>query len=233
MSKKLYALFVPLLAVVALVAVPAAAQAAPQWFLCKKVAAGTGKFTTISCGTEKAASNFEKVLVGNLSSAVLVTSKNVAGVNAVLKTATGSITCTTVTDESFIWNRGGRGRDINEVEFSGCTAAGALAGCTVATPIVVEASTRLEEEAAKFYNKYFAVSEEPFTEVTLSGAGCAAVGTFPVTGTARGEIATGGTGGKIQKFNAGEKTLKFLGAEAEFTGETEQEGPGGAGVFVK
>ena len=40
-------------------------------------------------------------------------------------------------------------------------------------------------------------------------------------------------GGKVQKFNAGGKTLQFLGEEAEFTGETEQEGEAGEGIFVK
>jgi hypothetical protein len=229
MSKKLYAAFVPLLAALAFAAMPAVAQAAPEWEACKEVAKETGKFTTIKCNVEKAKSNFEKILIGNLGSAVLVASKNVAGKKAVLKSATADIECTTVKDESWLWNSRGRGRDINEIDFSGCKGSGAVAECKVAEPIVVEASTRLEEESGEIYNKYFAVSGEPLAEITLSGATCPAPGTFPVTGTARGEIAVGG--GRFQKFNPGEKTLEF-GGPAEFTGETEQEGPGGAGIFV-
>jgi hypothetical protein len=58
--RKLYAVFVPLLAVVAFASITAAASAAPQWEVCKEVAKETGGFTTISCETAKAKSNFEK-----------------------------------------------------------------------------------------------------------------------------------------------------------------------------
>ena len=223
MSKKLYAAFVPLLAVVAFVALPAVAQAQPQWYLCKEVEKEKGEWTTIKCEVKKAKSNFELFKIGNLSSAVLATSKIKAGTKAVLsfKTKKASIECSTVTDESWLWNFKSRGRDINEVEFTGCKTAGEISTCTVTTPILVEASTRLEEEGGKIYDKFFQVSEEPFTEITLST--CALEGTYKVTGTTRGEVA-----GKVLKFSG--ETLKFGSEKAEFTAETEQEGPGGAGI---
>ena len=225
MSKKLYAAFVPLLAVVAFVALPAAAQAAPQWYRCVKVAAGTGKYEDAKC-EKKVAGNYEKKLIGNLSSAVLAISKNKTGTKAVLsfKTKKASIECTTVKDESWLWNFKSRGRDINEVEFTGCKAAGEISTCTVTTPILVEASTRLEEEGGKIYDKFFQVSEEPFTEITLST--CALEGTYKVTGTTRGEVA-----GKVLKFSG--ETLKFGSEKAEFTAETEQEGSEGEGISAE
>lgn len=232
MSKKFHAAFVPLIAVVACAALPATTRAEPAWYACKGVPKETGNFTTIGCATEKASSNFEKTLISNINSAVLVTSKLKASTKAVLKTAGGGVECSALTDESYLWNQRDRGRGITEVSFTGCTATGEISTCTVATPILLEAYTRLEEVAGpKDYDKYFSVGEEPFTEVTLTG--CAAEGKYPVTGTARGEIPAGGTGGKVQKFNAGEKTLKFLGKEAEFTGETETEGAAKTeGIFL-
>ena len=225
MSKKLYAAFVPLLAVVAFVALPAAAQAAPQWYLCEKVAEGAGKYKTNKCEIlEKG--NYEWKKIGNLSSAVLATSHIKAGTKAVLsfKTKKASIECSTVTDESWLWNFKSRGRDINEVEFTGCKTAGEISTCTVTTPILVESSTRLEEESSKIYDKFFPVSEEPLTEITLTG--CALEGTFKVTGTTRGEVV-----GKVLKFSG--QTLQFGSEKADFTAEIEQEGPGGAGISAK
>src|ERR1017187_7170514 len=233
MPKRLLIGLAPLLAVAAFAVMPVAAQAAgPQWYVCQKVTLKTGKFTTIKC-TIEGEGNFEKVRIGNLSSAVLVVSKNVAGHKAVLrfpKIASG-IECEVVKDESWLWNSRMRGRDINEIEFSKCKGFGLLAKCTVAEPIIVEAATRLKEVAGKIYNEYSAVSGEPLAELTFSGAECPAPGTNSVTGTVMGEIAAGG--GKFQKFNAGELTLEYLGEKAEFEGETEQEGAGGEGVFVK
>jgi hypothetical protein len=221
--RKLYAVLVPLFAMAAFVAVPAIAQAQPQWEVCKEVAKETGSFSEIKCATPKTKGNFEWTKPVGVTAAVLVNSKNVSGKSAKLKTPGGSITCTTVKDESYLWNRALRGRDINEVEFTGCTTAGALAGCKVKEPIVVEAATRLEEEAAtkKIFNKYTPVSGEPFTEITVEGTCTVPAGTYPVVGTARGEMTEHEN---KQKFNAGEKTLEFLGEKAEFEGETEQEG---------
>ena len=112
------------------------------------------------------------------------------------------------------------------MKFTGCTAGGAIAGCTVAEPISLRVQTALIEEGGKIYNVYSPVS----ASVTLTPSP-PCPGTSTVTGVARGEIPVGG--GKVQKFNAGEKTLKFLGEEAEFEGETEQEGVAGEGIFVK
>jgi hypothetical protein len=228
--RKLYAVFVPLLAVVAFASVTAAASAAPQWQVCK--AKTGGKFTTIACSTEGTPKSFEKETIGSLlkNEQVQTTSKNIGAVT--LAGEAGGISCTTVADKGFIWNSRGRGRDIDEIEFSGCTGTGGLATCTVTNPIIAEAATKLEESGGVVTNKYSAVSGEPFAEVTLANKGtevCPAPGTFPVTGTAVGTFT--GTSGKVQKFSG--KTLTFLGKEAEFKGETEEEGTsGGAGIFV-
>jgi hypothetical protein len=55
MSKKLYAAFVPLLAVVAFAAMPATSQAAFHWYTCKHEATATHKFSDSEC--QKAAVN--------------------------------------------------------------------------------------------------------------------------------------------------------------------------------
>ena len=229
MSKNLYAAFMPLLAAIAFAAMPAAAQAIePQWEVCTEVVKETGKRATIKCETEKAKSDFEWKLVGNLSSSVLTLTQNVSGKTILLENEakTAGITCETAKDESYVWNRASRGRDINEVEFSGkCKGVGGLAACSVTEPIVVEAATRLEEEAAtkKFFNKYSAVSGEPFTEITLSGATCPKGNpvTAQVAGTARGEVPERSS---KQKFNGGEFTLTLFGEKWEITGEVEMEG---------
>ena len=74
MSKRILACLAPLVAVAAFAVVPVVAQAAPEWYVCQKVTAKTGKFTKINCATEKAESNFEKVKVGEFPG-VTVTSK--------------------------------------------------------------------------------------------------------------------------------------------------------------
>lgn len=59
MSKKLYALLLPVLAVAAFAIAPAAAQAEFHWYTCHEVAKETGKFEDEGCTKEKAKSNFE------------------------------------------------------------------------------------------------------------------------------------------------------------------------------
>jgi hypothetical protein len=49
MSKKLYAALLPVLAVVAFASMTGAAQAAPHWYVCEKLATETGKFTDPDC----------------------------------------------------------------------------------------------------------------------------------------------------------------------------------------
>ena len=224
--RKLYALLLPVLALVAFASVTAAASAAPEYELCKEVTKETGKFTTIGCTTEKAKSNFEKELVGNLSNGVVTTSKNKSGTVAVLKAGESGIECTVVADEAYIFNRAGVGRDLDEISFTKCKATGALASCTVAEPIEVEANTILEETGGVIFNKLTPPTGEPFTEVDLTGTGCP--GKVPVTGTVKGEFT--GKSGKIEKFKGGE--LKFGTTAAEFEAEIENEGPKGAGIFL-
>jgi hypothetical protein len=228
--KKLYAALVPLFAVIAFVAVPAAAQAQPTWEACKEVTKETGKFTTNKCNVEKVKSNFEWEKIGNLSSALLADSNNVAGTEAVLTIpALGAeIKCTTIKDESWLWNRAAVGRDMNEVLFTVCTALGNINKCTVTVPIEVEAYTKLEEKTGKIFNVFYPVAGNVFAEITLSGTGCQAPGTSAVEGTASGEMTAHGN---KQKFSGA--TLTFDGDPAEFKAETEQElSPSKGGVRV-
>ena len=53
MSRKLYAAIVPLFAVVAVMASTSAAQAAPHWFICKKLGAGK-KYSDAQCQKKSA-----------------------------------------------------------------------------------------------------------------------------------------------------------------------------------
>jgi len=224
--RKLYALLLPVLALVAFASVTAAASAAPEWEVCKSKTGG--KFETVACTTTGTTKSFEKVLAPEFEEAIHVKSKNVAGTVAVLKAAAGGIECKTVTDKGVLFNEENvvdkeiTGMDFDVVKFTECKGTGGLATCTVRTPITLKVPTELELEGTKIFNKYYPVA----AKVDLTGTGCP--GESEVTGSTRGEIASGG--GKIQKFSG--KTLKFLGEEAEFTGETEQEGPAGAGIFV-
>jgi hypothetical protein len=231
MSRKLYAAFVPVLAAVAFMVVPALAQAAPQWYKCEKVAGGTGNYTKINCATEKAGSNFEKVLIGDLSHAVLALSKNVPGTVAELEVPAlgGGVLCKKIEDESYLWNRAGSGRDINEVLFTECEGTGTLAGCVVAEPIEVEAYTELLNVGPPFINRFYPVGGSGvFTVLVLEG--CPFAGAYPVTGTVDGEIAEGEE--QVQKFTEG--TLKLGENEATFKAKTEQVGAAKEeGIFVK
>ena len=154
-----------------------------------KVTAKTGKFTKINCGTEKAESNFAKVKVGEFPG-VTVTSKNVLGKNAVLKATNLGMTCTTINDKSQLWNEevegGVVGRGFSVLKLSGCTASGALAGCTVAEPMRFRVQTALIEEGGKIYNVYSPISA---TWTLTPSPPCP--GTSTVTGIMRGEIPVG------------------------------------------
>jgi len=59
MSKKLYAAFVPLLAVVAFALAPAAAQAEPHWYKCEHLGGATHKFKDSSCSEATTTGEYE------------------------------------------------------------------------------------------------------------------------------------------------------------------------------
>jgi hypothetical protein len=99
MSRKLYAAFVPLLAVVAFAIAPAAAQAAPHWYSCHEVAAGTGKYTDPDC-TKLAKGNFELTRLPFTSAKTqVITWGKLTLHNATL----GEVTCKKI-DAGNVWN---------------------------------------------------------------------------------------------------------------------------------
>jgi hypothetical protein len=101
MSKRFYAAFVPLLAVVAFAAMPATSQAAFHWYTCKHEATATHKFSDSECQKEVAnTGNWEWVrLPFNSAKTQVITFGKLT-----LKSSNGiEITCKKV-DAGNIWN---------------------------------------------------------------------------------------------------------------------------------
>jgi hypothetical protein len=65
MSKKLYALLLPVLAVAAFASMSGAAQAAPKWKPCNFVGVEKGSFADSECLIPKAKGNYEKTFIPN------------------------------------------------------------------------------------------------------------------------------------------------------------------------
>lgn len=126
MSKKLYGLLLPVLAMVAFASMSAAAQAAPQWHICAKVAPHTGLYNNDSCTELGGIESYELKLL-------TATKVHVSTFGRLTLTAHGGaiVTCW-VSDRGLIWNEGGAGKDEitgfenYECESNFCTAGLAL-----------------------------------------------------------------------------------------------------------
>ena len=102
MSRKMYALLLPVLAIAAMAMTAGAAQAAPHWYLCEKLTTETGKFTDPDC--EKAGKGFYELKRLPFESGGKVTKVQVITFGRLsLTIGTTTITCK-VSDAGNIWN---------------------------------------------------------------------------------------------------------------------------------
>jgi hypothetical protein len=226
MSKKLYAALLPVLAVVAFASMSAAAQAAPHWYLCEKVAAGTGKFTEAGCKTA-GTGNFEKKKVG--TTAVAVTTKG----TLTLKALGLTVKCT-VKDKGTVVNPAGEGAgqdSITEFVNEDCT------GCpTEPTSVTVAASatkpiaTELEEvEESKVKVVRDKLKALEVTVVCPELTDLFTGELLPKFGAGTGT----GTSASFFEFGTGSGELKdSSGNKATVEGKDFVEGPSGAVVLV-
>jgi hypothetical protein len=107
MSRKMYALLLPVLAIAAMAMTAGAAQAAPHWFVCEK--GGTEKFETNQCAKKSAAGTFSWKLAGTAHVKVKTHT------TALTLHALGiTITCE-VKDSGAIWNPAGGGAGEDEI----------------------------------------------------------------------------------------------------------------------
>lgn len=138
MSKKLYGLLLPVLAILAFASMSAAAQAAPQWVVCHKPGGKTWMFTSLAtcrAGKPKVTNGeWERINISGSAHKLKVKTKG----TLTLKTANGiEITCT-VKDKGSIWNEGGVGKDeITEFTNTSCTSP----QCTTTATITAVAAS--------------------------------------------------------------------------------------------
>lgn len=109
MSKKLYGLLLPVLAIAALAMTAGAAQAAPHWEVCKNVGAGNGGFTDSECELAKAGGEWGwvKLPENGAETQVVTFGKLTLSVGAPFNI---TITCK-VLDGGNIWNLAAGGFD--------------------------------------------------------------------------------------------------------------------------
>jgi len=122
MSRKLYAAFVPLLAIAAFAMVPAAAQAAPHWKTCLKEHGGSEtKYSDSECQKTETAGKWEKVKITNGEANKV----QVVSFGKLTFTASNGVTFTCkVLDAGNIWNLEAAGHDNIEVFFNyECTSS--------------------------------------------------------------------------------------------------------------
>ena len=131
MSKKLYAAFLPLLAVTAFTAMPAVAQAAPHWYSCAKQTGG--KFKNSTCTEAASPGTFEWAKVAENTPVTIKTEGTITLLHA------GAILSCSVKGKGTIENPagGGAGMDsITEFKNSECTS-NEIETCSELTIIVL------------------------------------------------------------------------------------------------
>jgi len=232
----MYALLLPVLAVVAMAMSAAAAQAQPHWYSCEKVGEGKGKFENAVCTKEGGKKEFEwvRIKVGTKEKPfdVQVTTTGVLILHALGR----EIECK-VNDKGSIWNPAGGGAGEDEITAfttSGCKLKSGAAICTVATELEVVPVN------LPWYSRLLAgppIRDEVYAETTGKPEGIkvairckgAEVDT-PFTGILTPEI-----GVNVATFGAGSGELEDTAKnKATVTGNDSIEGPAGdEGITAK
>jgi len=151
MSRKLYAVLLPILAVLAFASMTGAAQAVPHWYTCAEVAKEAGKFEDANCGKEKAKSNFEATRLPFTSAKTPVQTSGTLKLEA----STGATITCVVTDLGNIWNVNLATPGMDEITaFSNynCTSNFCTAGLSL-TAEGLPWPTELSEAGGKFFDK--------------------------------------------------------------------------------
>jgi hypothetical protein len=206
MSRKMYALLLPVIAVAAMAMTAGAAQAAPHWFVCEKLATETGKFTDSEC--EKAGKGFwEWKAVGNAEHKVQVVTFG----KLTLKTKTITLECKVI-DGGNIWNPAGGGAGLDEIL--------AFTNYECVTLVGMCAEPEIIAEKLPWSTKLLAGPpiKDEITGITITvKCGKAAVATF--TGTLTPNMVNGSGGHPaFAQFTATTGKLKAGAEEAEVTG---------------
>jgi hypothetical protein len=203
MSRKMYALLLPVLAVAAMAMTAGAAQAAPKWEICEKHAGAGEKFSDSECEIKNAAGTWEWVPIPNgLANRVRVVT---FGTLTLSVTGGPSIRCQ-VLDRGFIWNVEAGGLDeITGFENYECE----LISGTCPAPITVTPGKLAwkTELAAGPVDKIIKPEVKVFCNGTLAGTFTEAAGgplspkiekSSAVFTAATGELEEAGTGVKAK-----------------------------------
>jgi|ERR1017187_6046990 hypothetical protein len=174
MSKKLYAALLPLLAVSVFAIAPAAAQAAPHWYSCHAVAAGTGKYIDADC-TKKEKGNFELTrLPFTEAKTQVITWGKLTLTNATL----GKVTCKII-GAGNVWNTLLANPGLNNVEAftlyecTSTTCEGTLTAPTAGLPwpgeLLAGPPIRLKIGTAATPMSLTLKCTKPAVEITMTG----------------------------------------------------------------
>jgi hypothetical protein len=201
--RKLYAVALPVLAVVAFAVAPAAASAATTYGTCT-----TGTHSAPECPTGEKFTAFteERVAVVDKKVSTNFVLENVAG--------TAGIECTVFKSAGFDWNAGGFGKSEEILVFEKCVGTGGLA--TACPAGVINGNGIIQGTATN------EVTNATKVKINITGGfsvKCGASSFGSVTGEATG-LQTAETA--VLKFAAA-TGLTFNGAAATITGEAETE----------
>ena len=215
-------LFISCMAAMGLFAVSAVGAQAATWHICEKVAAGTGTFNDSNCSVSGGTKEWKRVAFTGTETI------NSSGSNFELSVPARGIVikCTTQTSSNAkIFNST---EDSGTINFSSCklfdSEGHEATACTVAEPITTTVKTHLSG-TSPIYDVFEPSTGTLFTNITISGASCAAItpGSYEVTGNIAGETETGERVSQPLKFSeaiskAAGTALKFGKAAAFLSG---------------
>jgi hypothetical protein len=216
MSRKLYALLLPTLAIAAM-AISAGAAQAHVFGTC----AAPGPKEAPCPGVEK----FTEFAPPKR---VAITNKKVAATAAfkLVNAAGNGIECTEFQSSGFVWNIGGVGHSHEVLAFEGCTGLGELKGCEF-NPLT--GAGIIEGVVTDVLNS---AGNEEFTITEGFNVKCKTPTEEKELGNVSGTI-TGTISGNTVTFTTAATGLKFGGVAVTLAGEAEAETVSGKKVFVK
>src|ERR1035441_4850727 len=186
MSKRFYAAFVPLLAVVAFAAMPATSQAAEShWYTCKHEATATHKFSDSECQKEVANTGsweWKRLPFTSAKTQVITFGK------LTLTWSNGIVLTCKVIEAGNIWNgtEATAGQDnIEAFVFYECKVVGA-ATCKVKEPIEFTFNDELTVFKGEPGEIFEPVEGKLFVAITITG--CSVEGKYEVTGKQQCEL---------------------------------------------
>jgi hypothetical protein len=190
----------------------ASASAAPHWLVCKKVAAGTGKFAEGECKTLGGTGEWEATKM-----TAILEIEGTSGVSK-LKTEIGSTAVTIVCNKDKVAGTvEDPGNSEATITYEECSIENAST-CKVAN-IKAEVLDRLIEKGGVIEDEFFEKAGAGFTTVVITG--CTLNGSFKVTGTQVCSLPEGEVFKKLHELNCltSGSTLKFGTKVATYEGK--------------